>query len=249
MSYRNKTYVIFSGDDDIWAYRLMKAWNSSKHITFNFYDAHDLKPLTDRASDETVRARLRERFSNAKQAIVLIGYSTKNLYKFVRWEIEIALDLDLPIIAVNLNRMRVYDEDLCPPILRDKYVVHVSYNARIIKYALDNFPMQYNSEGRPPGGNWQYVEAVYKKVGLMGQLRSRRLAFIIYINEAGEFRWCMMDQDNHMLAESGVSFRNARECRKAINELKRQFSQATIEDTTYSPPALLAARPNPSFPR
>ena len=59
--------------------------NDRFHIDFDFHDAHDLRPLTDRASDETVRQRLRARFSNAKQVIVLIGEQTKYLYKFVRW--------------------------------------------------------------------------------------------------------------------------------------------------------------------
>lgn len=61
MSYRNLTYVIFDGDNDMWAYAYMKGWKDSEHIEFDFYDAHDLRPLTDRASEETVRARLRDR--------------------------------------------------------------------------------------------------------------------------------------------------------------------------------------------
>ena len=56
MSYRNKTYVIFDGDKDMWAYAYMKGWNQSEHIEFSFYDAHDLRPLADRASEETVPA-------------------------------------------------------------------------------------------------------------------------------------------------------------------------------------------------
>lgn len=232
MSYRNKTYVIFSGDHDIWAYRLMKAWHTTKHIEFNFYDAHELKPLTDRASEETVKGRLRERFANAKQAIVLVGYNTRNLYKFVRWEIEVALDLDLPIIVVNLNGMRTYDPDLCPPILKDKYVIHVSYNARIIKYALDDFPQRYQCKPRPELVNWVYTESAYRQVGLVKQLRRKELRFVIYLDESNQFRWCLVNQDNQMLGDSGVSYSNARECRIAIVNLKKELSQASIEDTT-----------------
>src|SRR2546426_10154726 len=117
MSYRNKTYVIFDGDNDMRAYAYMKGWKESEHIEFDFPDAHDLKPLTDRATEETVRARLRERFSNSKQAIVLIGENTKYLYKFVRWEIETAIELRLAIIAVNLSGKRPHDPDRRPPIL------------------------------------------------------------------------------------------------------------------------------------
>jgi hypothetical protein len=95
MSYRNKTYVIFDGDNDRWAYAYMKGWKENENVDFNFYDAHDIKPLTDRASEQTIRQRLRERLSSAKQVIVLVGESTKDLYVFVRWEIDIALKMDL----------------------------------------------------------------------------------------------------------------------------------------------------------
>jgi hypothetical protein len=116
MSYRNKTYVIFDGDSDIWAYRYMRGWVALEHIEFNFHDAHDLgSELTDRASEETIKRRLRERFSSAKQVIVLIGERTKYLYRFVRWELEVALELEIPIIAVNLNGKRICDFERCPP--------------------------------------------------------------------------------------------------------------------------------------
>ena len=78
MSYRNKTYVIFDGDEDMWAYRYKRGWKANENIDFNFFDAHDLKPLTDRAGEDTVKRRLRERLGDTKQAIVLIGEKTKN---------------------------------------------------------------------------------------------------------------------------------------------------------------------------
>jgi len=166
MSYRNKTYVIFDGENDMWAYGYMKGWKESMHIEFDFYDAHDIRPLTDRASEATVRARLRERLSNSKQAIVLIGESTRHLYRFVRWEIETALDLDFPIVGVNLNGSRKYDAELCPPVLRDQYAVHVPFKAKIIQYALDNFPVEHSKRDPNAGGNRHYNDSVYTRLGL-----------------------------------------------------------------------------------
>jgi hypothetical protein len=51
----------------------------------------------------TVKSALRQRMVNAKQGIVLVGEKTKNLYRFVRWEIELAIEKDLPIVVVNLR--------------------------------------------------------------------------------------------------------------------------------------------------
>ncbi len=77
--------------------------------------------------------------ANAKQVIVLIGSSTKNLYKFVRWEIELALKKKLPIVAVNLNNSRNIDLDNCPAILKGEYVVHVPFKMKVIRLCQSNW--------------------------------------------------------------------------------------------------------------
>jgi len=166
VSYRNKTYVIFDGDTDMWAYAYMKGWKTNENIDFNFHDAHDLQKVTDRASEETVKKALRERMATAKQVIVLIGENTKNLYKFVRWELELALEKNLPIVAVNLNDKRTMDAERCPPIIHDEYTVHVPFKMKIIQYALDNFPGEYANADKTAGGARHYNDSVYKSLGL-----------------------------------------------------------------------------------
>lgn len=168
MGYRNKTYVIFDGDNDMWAYSYMKGWKVNENIDFNFYDAHDLKPLTGLASNETyIKQRLLERIKNAKQVIVLVGENTRYLYKYVRWEIEQCIKLDLPIVVVNLNKMRSIDNTLCPPILKGANAMHVSFRMKIIKYALDYWPNQFNSTvDKTQSDDWHYPASVYKDLGL-----------------------------------------------------------------------------------
>jgi hypothetical protein len=166
MGYRNKTYVIFDGENDMWAYRFMRGWRVSEHIDFNFHDAHDINAIADYGLPETVRRRLRERFSGTKQAIVLVGENTRHKHRFVRWEMDVALDLDIPIVAVNLNDKRKMDPDLCPPILRGEYVVHVPFKAKIIKYALENFPPFFHKRGDGDRGPLYYPASVYRDLGL-----------------------------------------------------------------------------------
>jgi len=144
MPYRNKTYVCFDADNDIRYYRLMKAWNAKDNIDFNFHNAHELNNLRNKSSEVTIKGKLRERLKNTKLMIVLIGESTKNLYKFVRWEIEIAMKMEIPIIAVNLNGKKSQDNSLCPPILKDKLAVHVPYKQNIIQYSIDNWIAEHN---------------------------------------------------------------------------------------------------------
>lgn len=163
MAYRNKTYTIFDGTNDMWAYAYMKGWKANRHIDFDFYDAHDIQKMP-RAQDEAyVKARLRERFNNTKQAIVICGENTKNLFRFVRWEIEVCLDKRIPIIVANLNQVRLHDPSRCPPILNGKGAMHVAFGARIIKFALDNYaenPIEYKSST-----NWYYDSSIYKRLG------------------------------------------------------------------------------------
>lgn len=163
MAYRNRTYTVFDGDNDMWAYAYMKGWKANRHIDFDFYDAHDIQKMP-RAQDETyVKAGLQQRLQNTKQAVVLCGGSTKNLYRFVRWEIESCLDKGIPIVVANLNKMRSFDSNLCPPILHGRGAMHVAFGARIIKFALDNYaedPKEYKSQN-----NWYYDNKIYKDLG------------------------------------------------------------------------------------
>lgn len=138
-------YIVFDGDTDKWAYGYINGWKKNKNIDFDYVDAHSLDNMTGRAQDERyVKSRLRERMEKADTVIVLIGENTKYLYKYIRWELELALELGLPIIAANLNKTNGQDKELCPAIIRDNAaVVHVPYSLDAIRHAVKNFPSFY----------------------------------------------------------------------------------------------------------
>ena len=117
--------------------------------------------------EESIKSQLRVRLQYSKAIILLVGEKTKYLYKFVRWELEYAMNNNLPIIAVNINGKRDRDIDRCPAIIRDELVVHVSFNHKIIKYALDNWPNSYKKlkAGGEKGGRY-YPDEIYKNHGL-----------------------------------------------------------------------------------
>lgn len=167
MSYRNKVFVSFDGDSDMQYYRLMTAWKQNDSVPFDFYDAHELNAARDSSLEQSIKAQLAERLRNSKVFILLIGESTRYLYKFVRWEIEQAITRKMPIIAVNLNGRRSMDQNRCPPILAGALAVHVSFNAAILQYALENWPV---SEERLRSvmktGPYYYDENIYKRLGL-----------------------------------------------------------------------------------
>ncbi|MBZ5502315.1 MAG: TIR domain-containing protein [Acidobacteriia bacterium] len=161
------TYVIFDGDKDRYAYAFMKGWKVNDRVEFDFRDAHDIGNMTGRAQDETyVKSELRKRMEASKQVVVLVGESTKNLRKFVGWEIDLALKLGVPIIVVNLNDKREMDPERCPVPLRTGYTVHIGYKRAIIKHALEKFPSEFASRDRSATGWRYYPEDVYRKLGL-----------------------------------------------------------------------------------
>lgn len=168
MPYRNKVFVSFDGDTDMHYYRLMKAWKQNDKTDFNFFDAHDICQSRDTSLPETIRRSLRERLLNARVFISLIGENTRFLYRFVRWEHEQALNLELPIIGVNLNGLRWQDVNLCPPIIRNELVVYVSFNSKIIQYALENWPSEYERlKSKGQKGPRYYEESVYQRLNLV----------------------------------------------------------------------------------
>ena len=167
MTYRNKTYVCFDGDTDIHYYRLMCAWKQNEGIPFNFYNAHDLNTARDSSMEASIKRQLSLRLSNTKVFVVLVGERTRYLRKFVLWEMEQALSLNLPIIAVNLNGLRRQDPQRCPPVIRGALAIHVSFNAAILQYALEHWLQKhktYHLEGR--SGPRYYKTEVYRELNI-----------------------------------------------------------------------------------
>ena len=165
MPYRNKTYVAFDGDNDIHYYRLMCAWKQNDNTSFNFFDAHDLNYARDTSLEESIKSQLRKRFDNSRTFVLLIGEKTRYLRKFVPWEIDQALRRDLPIICVNINGKRSQDENTCPSGLRNELAIHISFSARMLQYALENWPARHR-ELRPTKGAYYYKDSVYLQLDL-----------------------------------------------------------------------------------
>jgi hypothetical protein len=68
---------------------------------------------------------------------------------------------------VNINKKRQLDDILCPPLIRHKLAIHISFNASIVKYALDDWPdshKHYRKNGKE--GDFYYTPQVYKNLGI-----------------------------------------------------------------------------------
>jgi hypothetical protein len=169
MSYRNKTYVAFASED-IRSYRLMEAWRDNDHIDFDFFDAHDLYQARDTSQPESIKARLRERLKNAKQ-FVLLGSSVGRKKggdgtSFLAYEVDSMIRLKMPVVVANLDGDREIDRMVIPQPLLDAnyYTVSVSFQPAIIKYALDNYAVNFANSGKT--GPHYYKAETYRDLGL-----------------------------------------------------------------------------------
>jgi MTH538 TIR-like domain (DUF1863) len=169
MSYRNKTYVAFASEE-IKYYWLMEAWRENEHIEFDFFDAHDLYKARDSSKPETIKSKLTERMKNAKQ-FVLLGSTTAKKKggdgnSFLAHEIDNMLKLKLPVVVANLNGDRNANTSFLPKPLLDKnyYTMSVSFQPKIIQYALDNYADEYAASSNT--GSYYYKESVYARLGL-----------------------------------------------------------------------------------
>jgi hypothetical protein len=156
-----RTFVGFSSTD-IKSYHLMLAWKANEHIDFDFTDCQ-LQNELNSENEEYIKRVCRQRINMASKYIMLIGQDTRNKYKYVRWEAEVAHEKGCTIIGVNLDKSRRRVEVTCPPVINDIGAVFVSFSPKIIAYALENYEM--NKEG-----NYYYKDEVYKKLGLLDPL-------------------------------------------------------------------------------
>ena len=169
MSYRNKTYVAFASED-ISSYRLMEAWRENKNIEFNFYDAHDLFVSRDTSLPETIKKNLRDRMKNAKQIVLLGSTSAKKKggdgVSFLAYELQVALELNLPIVVSHLDGSRKGNSANYPKPLSDAnhHTISVSFQPKIIQHALDNYASTYSASTTT--GERIYNASVYTGLGL-----------------------------------------------------------------------------------
>lgn len=162
MPYRNKTYIAFHADEDMHSYRLMTAWKASDgpFEDFQFHDAHEINNLkkSPHTSEAQIKRRLLERLKNTKVFVLLVGERTKTRHKYVRWEIEKALALDIPVIAINLNKKRTHDKERCPPTYETSWPFTLASTRRSLSMRSRTGPNHTgNSKGTalPPLANTQ----------------------------------------------------------------------------------------------
>lgn len=152
-----RTFVGFSSTD-IHYYRLMLAWKNNEHIDFDFTNCQ-LGQEINSHDEAYIKRKCRERIGMAGTFVVLIGNDTRSKHKYVRWEMEVALEKGCRIIGVNLDGSRQMNSLTCPPIIQNVGAIFIPFSPKIVAYALQNFRMDNKS-------SWYYYpDEVYAQLG------------------------------------------------------------------------------------
>lgn len=166
MAYPNRVFISLDEENDGYQYLLMKDWRQDDGSRFNLSDARDLKSALEECDEREVKRRLLDRLLNMRIFALVIGVKTRFLNGFENWELQQALALGLPMIAVNLNGNRTQDEMRCPFILQGALVVHIGFTPRIFQYALEHWPIEfYRLKSQGVKCPRHYEEEVYRRLG------------------------------------------------------------------------------------
>ena len=135
----------------------MQAWKANEHIDFDFTDCQ-LQTAINSENEIYIKSRCRERINMAGTFAVLIGQDTRSKHKYVRWEIEVALEKECRIIGINLDNSRKVVAATCPPIIQNIGAIFVPFSPKIVAYALENYEMNSSDD-------YYYKDEVYKELG------------------------------------------------------------------------------------
>lgn len=151
-----RTFVGFSSTD-IHCFRLMQAWKANEHIDFNFTDCQ-LGSEINSENEAYIKRKCRERINMAGTFAVLIGQDTKSKHKYVRWEMEVAIEKNCRIIGINIDGSRRVVDNTCPLIIRNIGAIFVPFSPQIVAHALANYVMHQNDD-------FHYKNEVYASLG------------------------------------------------------------------------------------
>lgn len=160
-------YLAFDGINDLEPYNQIHEWEFSNNEKLTFIDGLDLYKQLDKTNDEILKNLVRERMKLASICVLLVNKTTKSFRRFIRWQIEYAINNNMPIIAINVNGIRSVDYDRIPTILKKNLAIHIAFQPKILEFAIDNWPDSYQQHVlKEVKNSFKYTEDVYNELGL-----------------------------------------------------------------------------------
>ncbi|MDD3191141.1 MAG: TIR domain-containing protein [Bacilli bacterium] len=140
---KQNVYVAFDGKNDIKEFANFEEWEKTENYPFHFINGMEVALRLDKESDEVLKKKLGELIDSCAIFVVLVTKTTKSFRRFVKWQVEYAIEKGMPIIVSNTNLIRSVDYDRCPMKLKKALSLHIANNQEIVSYALLNWPASH----------------------------------------------------------------------------------------------------------
>ena len=88
----------------------------------DIYDGVKFLKSLDKVSDDELKAAIFANMDLADIVVVLLSKNVKSMRKFIKWQIEYAVNTKKPLISMNCNRLRILDYDVTPTSLTNKRI-------------------------------------------------------------------------------------------------------------------------------
>ena len=160
-------YVAIDASKDIKYYQDFKLMLKNAGIQHALFDGIDYYKEFDKTPDDVLKFKIQKNLERADVVIILLSKTLKSMRKFSKWQVEHAINAGKPIIAVNPNRIRSADYDVCPTTLKSHLSLHVPYSAEAISLAIENWPASHNEHMKNEKEQrkiYKYAESVYKQI-------------------------------------------------------------------------------------
>lgn len=162
-----KIYVAIDASKDIKYYEDFKQMVSSTSDDYVMFDGIDYFKELDKTPDDVLKLKIQKNLERADVIVILLTKTLKSMRRFSKWQVEHAIRIGKPIIAINPNRIRSVDYDVCPTILKTHLSLHIPYDALAFSVAVRNWPeshykhMENEKEQRKI---YKYAESVYQQI-------------------------------------------------------------------------------------
>jgi len=168
MAYHKQVYVAFDGTNDLEYYQEMQEWLQSDGSKFSFIDGLEFAKKIDKLPDEEVKMQIRAKLNLAEVFVLLVTKTTKSYRKLIRWQVESAINLQKPIIVMNVNGIRSVDYDRIPMVFKRKNLsLHITFQAPILEFAIENWPQSfYRHLEKEEINTYRYCQKVYDDLNL-----------------------------------------------------------------------------------
>ena len=160
-------YVAIDASKDIKYYEEFKTMLKSNDVKCNIFDGIDYFKEFDKTPDDVLKFKIQKNLERADVIVVLLTKTLKSMRKFSKWQVEHAINTGKPIIAVNPNRIRSVDYDVCPTILKSHLSLHIPYDAKAFELAINNWPKSHEEHMKNEKDQrkiYKYAESVYKQI-------------------------------------------------------------------------------------